>query len=156
MLRLKATPAEAHASAIVLSGVDASAGSRRRAIRARCCCALPVLPGPPAEEGATLQVDVDGCIVTGAAHGDLSSEKVYVRFRTVTCTGPEPGTVIETEVAEFVAGSGVTGVRDPGGDTIGWRQCRRPGARTRQGRGIREIEMVTETMSRRGASSTAN
>ena len=51
--------------------------------------------------------------MTGAAHGDLSSEKVYVRFRTMTCAGPEPGTVVETEVAGFVAGSGKTGVRGP-------------------------------------------
>ncbi|MYF85535.1 MAG: hypothetical protein F4178_03175, partial [Rhodospirillaceae bacterium] len=51
--------------------------------------------------------------VTGAAHGDLSSEKVYVRFRTMTCAGPEPGTVVETDVAGFVAGSGKTGVRGP-------------------------------------------
>ena len=60
-----------------------------------------------------MAVDVDGCTVTGAAHGDLSSEKVYVRFRTMTCAGPEPGTVIETDVAGFVAGSGKTGVRGP-------------------------------------------
>ena len=60
-----------------------------------------------------LAVDVDGCTVTGAAHGDLSSEKVYVRFRTMTCAGPEPGTVVETDVAGFVAGSGKTGVRGP-------------------------------------------
>ena len=51
--------------------------------------------------------------VTGAAHGDLSSEKVYVRFRTMTCAGPRPGTVIETPVAGFVAGAGKTGVRGP-------------------------------------------
>ena len=51
--------------------------------------------------------------MTGAAHGDLSSEKVYVRFRTMTCAGPESGTVIETDVAGFVAGSGKTGVRGP-------------------------------------------
>ncbi|MYK89972.1 MAG: hypothetical protein F4018_17440 [Acidobacteria bacterium] len=66
-----------------------------------------------AEDGVALAVDVDGCTVTGAAHGDLSSEKVYVRFRTMTCAGPEPGTVVETEVAGFVAGSGKTGVRGP-------------------------------------------
>ena len=51
--------------------------------------------------------------MTGAAHGDLSSEKVYVRLRTLTCTGTRPGTVIETDVAGFVAGSGKTGVRGP-------------------------------------------
>ena len=62
---------------------------------------------------SALAVDIDGCTVTGAAHGDLSSEKVYVRFRTMTCAGPRPGTVVETDVAGFVAGSGKTGVRGP-------------------------------------------
>ena len=107
-------PAGAHASAIVLAGVDASAGISSQGDP------RPVLmriTGPAwtaaAEDGVALAVDIDGCTVTGAAHGDLSSEKVYVRFRTMTCAGPEPGTVIETDVAGFVAGSGKTGVRGP-------------------------------------------
>ena len=36
-----------------------------------------------------------------------------MRFRTMTCAVPEPGTVVETPVAGFVAGSGKTGVRGP-------------------------------------------
>ena len=51
--------------------------------------------------------------MTGAAYGDLSSEKVYARLRTMTCAGPEPDTVIETEVAGFIAGTGKAGVRGP-------------------------------------------
>ena len=38
---------------------------------------------------------------------------MYARLRTLTCAGPEPGSVIETEVAGFIAGSGKTGVRGP-------------------------------------------
>ena len=101
------------------------AGRRRRFGRGVVAGRSP--PGPDAHnvgpawtaapsgsgDGTALQVDVDGCTVTGAAHGDLSSEKVYVRFRTMTCAGPQPGTVIETDVAGFVAGSGKTGVRGP-------------------------------------------
>ena len=67
--------------------------------------------------GTALSVDIAGCTETGAAHGDLSSEKVYARLRTMTCAAPgsgeRPGSVIETEVAGFVAGSGKTGVRGP-------------------------------------------
>ena len=110
-------PAGAHAEAVVLAGVDASAGVSSQGdprpvllrITGPAWTAAPSGSG----DGAALAVDVDGCTVTGAAHGDLSSEKVYVRFRTMTCAGPEPGTVIETEVAGFVAGSGKTGVRGP-------------------------------------------
>ena len=54
-----------------------------------------------------------GCTLTGAAYGDLSSEKVYVRLRTLTCAGPDREIVIETQVAGFVAGSGKVGVRGP-------------------------------------------
>ena len=63
--------------------------------------------------GTALTVDIAGCTVTAAAHGDLSSEKVYARLRTMTCAVPGRGAVIETEVAGFVAGSGKTGVRGP-------------------------------------------
>ena len=110
-------PAGAHAEAVVLAGVDASAGISSQGdprpvllrITGPAWTAAPSGSG----DGTALQVDLDGCTVTGAAHGDLSSEKVYVRFRTMTCAGPQPGTVIETDVAGFVAGSGKTGIRGP-------------------------------------------
>ena len=106
-------PAGAHAEAVVLAGVDASAGVSSQGDPRPVLMRITGPAWTAAEDGTALQVDVDGCTVTGAAHGDLSSEKVYVRFRTMTCAGPEPGTVIETDVAGFVAGSGKTGVRGP-------------------------------------------
>ena len=106
-------PAGAHAEAVVLAGVDASAGVSSQGDPRPVLMRITGPAWTAAEDGAALPVDVDGCTVTGAAHGDLSSEKVYVRFRTMTCAGPEPGTVVETEVAGFVAGSGKTGVRGP-------------------------------------------
>ena len=106
-------PAGAHAEAVVLAGVDASAGVSSQGDPRPVLLRITGPAWTAAEDGTAMQVDVDGCTVTGAAHGDLSSEKVYVRFRTMTCAGPEPGTVIETEVAGFVAGSGKTGVRGP-------------------------------------------
>ncbi len=106
-------PAGAHAEAVVLAGVDASAGVSSQGDPRPVLLRITGPAWTAAEDGAAMQVDVDGCTVTGAAHGDLSSEKVYVRFRTMTCAGPEPGTVVETEVAGFVAGSGKTGVRGP-------------------------------------------
>ena len=106
-------PAGAHAEAVVLAGVDASAGVSSQGDPRPVLLRIVGPAWTAAEDGEAMQVDVDGCTVTGAAHGDLSSEKVYVRFRTMTCAGPEPGTVIETDVAGFVAGSGKTGVRGP-------------------------------------------
>ena len=106
-------PAGAHAEAVVLAGVDASAGVSSQGDPRPVLMRITGPAWTAAEDGTALQVDVDGCTVTGAAHGDLSSEKVYVRFRTMTCAGPASGTVIETDVAGFVAGSGKTGVRGP-------------------------------------------
>ncbi len=106
-------PAGAHAEAVVLAGVDASAGVSSQGDPRPVLMRITGPAWTAAEGGTAMQVDVDGCTVTGAAHGDLSSEKVYVRFRTMTCAGPEPGTVVETDVAGFVAGSGKTGVRGP-------------------------------------------
>ena len=110
-------PAGAHAEAVVLAGVDAAAGVSSqgdpRPVLLRIVGPAWTAAPSGSGDGTAMQVDVDGCTVTGAAHGDLSSEKVYVRFRTMTCAGPRPGTVIETPVAGFVAGSGKTGVRGP-------------------------------------------
>ena len=106
-------PAGSHAEAVVLAGVDASAGISSQGDPRPVLLRLTGPAWTAAEDGSALQVDVAGCTVTGAAHGDLSSEKVYARLRTLTCAGPEPGSVIETEVAGFIAGSGKTGVRGP-------------------------------------------
>ena len=106
-------PAGSHAEAVVLAGVDASAGVSSQGDPRPVLLRLTGPAWSAAEGGKALEVDVAGCTVTGAAYGDLSSEKVYVRLRTLTCAGPQPGTVIETGVAGFVAGSGKVGVRGP-------------------------------------------
>ena len=105
----------------MLAGVDASAGVSSQGDPRPVLFRItgPAWTAAPSGSGAgtALGVDIAGCTVTGAAHGDLSSEKVYARLRTMTCAvsgpGERPGSVIETEVAGFVAGSGKTGVRGP-------------------------------------------
>ena len=106
-------PAGSHAEAIVLAGVDASAGISSQGDPRPVLLRITGPAWTAAEDGTALSVDLDGCTVTGAAHGDLSSEKVYARLRTLTCRGSESGTVTETQVAGFVAGAGKTGVRGP-------------------------------------------
>ena len=106
-------PAGSHAEAVVISGVDASAGVSSQGDPRPVLFRITGPAWTAAENGAAMQVDVAGCTVTGAAHGDLSSEKIYARLRTMTCAGPGSGTVIETDVAGFVAGSGKVGVRGP-------------------------------------------
>ncbi len=106
-------PAGSYADAVVLAGVDASVGVSSQGDPRPVLLRLTSPARSAAEGGEALEADVAGCTLTGAAYGDLSSEKVYVRLRTLTCAGPEPETVIETEVAGFVAGSGKAGVRGP-------------------------------------------
>ncbi|MDE0705851.1 MAG: hypothetical protein OXH59_19235 [Rhodospirillaceae bacterium] len=106
-------PAGSHAQAVVLAGVDAAAGVSSQGDPRPVLLRITGPAWTAAEDGTAMQVDIDGCTVTGAAHGDLSSEKVYARLQTMTCAGPKPGTVVETPVAGFVAGSGKTGVRGP-------------------------------------------
>ncbi len=106
-------PAGSYADAVVLAGVDASAGVSSQGDPRPVLLRLTGPARSAAEGGEALEVDVAGCTLTGAAYGDLSSEKVYVRLRTLTCAGSKPETVIETEVAGFVAGSGKVGVRGP-------------------------------------------
>ena len=106
-------PAGAYAEAVVLAGVDASVGVSSQGDPRPVLLRLTGKARSAAVDGEALETDVAGCTLTGAAYGDLSSEKIYVRLQTMTCAGPETGTVIETKVAGFVAGGGKAGVRGP-------------------------------------------
>lgn len=105
-------PAGAHAQAVITAGAAAPVGVRSQS------SARPVVMritsqaiSASDENGAVSKTDIRGCVITGAARGDLSSERVYVRLQNMTCQR-EHG-IIETEVRGFVAGSGQTGVRGP-------------------------------------------
>ena len=106
-------PAGAYAEAVVLAGVDASVGVSSQGDPRPVLLRLTGKAKSAAADGEALEADVAGCTLTGAAYGDLSSEKIYVRLQTMTCAGPDPETVIETKVAGFVAGGGKAGVRGP-------------------------------------------
>ena len=106
-------PAGAYAEAVVLAGVDASVGVSSQGDPRPVLLRLTGKARSAAAGGKAMEADVAGCTLTGAAYGDLSSEKVYVRLQTMTCSGFEAGTVIETKVSGFVAGGGKAGVRGP-------------------------------------------
>ena len=106
-------PAGSYAEAVVLAGVDASVGVSSQGDPRPVLLRLTGKARSAAEDGEALEADVAGCTLTGAAYGDLSSEKIYVRLQTMTCAGPDPESVIETKVTGFVAGGGKAGVRGP-------------------------------------------
>ncbi|MDE0006555.1 MAG: TraB/VirB10 family protein [Rhodospirillaceae bacterium] len=106
-------PAGSYAEAVVLAGADASAGVQSQGDPRPVLLRLTGPAYGAAVEGVATRTDLEGCTVTGAAFGDLSSEKVYVRLQTMVCAGESPDSVIETSVAGFVAGGGRAGVRGP-------------------------------------------
>jgi conjugal transfer pilus assembly protein TraB len=103
-------PPNSFASAKVIVGVDASAGVNSQTDP------LPVVlrvTGPARsvyQNGRLLTTKIEGCLINGAARGELSSEKVYVKLQKMTC--PQPGgRYAVSEVKGFIAFAGKTGVR---------------------------------------------
>ena len=103
-------PPNSFASAKVIVGVDAAAGVNSQTDP------LPVVlrvTGPARsvlQNGKLLTTRIQGCLVNGAARGELSSEKVYVKLQKMTC--PQPGgRYAVSEVKGFIAFGGKTGVR---------------------------------------------
>ena len=72
----------------------------------------PGLRGAAERRGRACGTDIQGCTVTGAAYGDLSSEKVYVRLQTMACAGRGTGHGRgDGRSPGYVAGAGAAGVR---------------------------------------------
>ena len=103
-------PPNSYAPARVIVGVDASAGVASQTDP------LPVvlrITGPArsvVKDGKLLTTRIQGCVVNGAARGDLSAEKVYVKLAKMTCDQPG-GRVAVSEVKGFISFAGKTGVR---------------------------------------------
>jgi conjugal transfer pilus assembly protein TraB len=103
-------PPNSIAVAKVIVGVDAAAGVQSQTDP------LPVvlrITGPARsvyDHGRLLTTNIAGCLVNGAARGDLSSEKVYVKLQRMTCPQPN-GRYAVSDVKGFIAFGGKTGVR---------------------------------------------
>ena len=103
-------PPNSYAPARVIVGVDASTGVASQTDP------LPVvlrITGPArsvVQRGKVLTTRLTGCVVNGAARGDLSSEKVYVKLARMTCDQPG-GRVAVSEVKGFISFAGKSGVR---------------------------------------------
>lgn len=103
-------PPNSIAKARVIVGVDAAAGVSSQSDP------LPVvlrITGPARSvyrDGKLLTTRIEGCLVNGAARGDLSSEKVYVKLQRMTCPQAN-GRYAVSDVKGFIAFGGKTGVR---------------------------------------------
>ena len=103
-------PAGAYAPAIIISGVDASVGISSQSDPRPVLIRIIGHAVSSIYEGNVQKADLNGCIITGAASGDLSSEKIYVKLVKLTC-GKEEDQISETDVKGYVAGQGRSGVR---------------------------------------------
>jgi len=105
-------PPNAYVEAKVLVGVDAATGTSYSQDP------KPVLfriLGPAVHVGAggTFQTtDLTGCLINGAAYGELPSEKVYVKLQKITCPAG-PGRFSVATVEGYVTSKGKAGVRGP-------------------------------------------
>lgn len=102
--------AGSYVPAVVISGVDASVGINSQSEPRPMLFRITDKARTAAIGGKVLEADIVGCTVTGAASGDLSSERVFVRLLKMACTR-EDNKVFETEVHGYAAGLGKAGIR---------------------------------------------
>lgn len=101
-------PAGAFAQAVLIGSVDANCGISSTSDPKPVLLRLL--------ENGTLpnnfKSKLKRCVAVGASHGDLSSERVYIRLERMSCIDKSTGEVIETDVAGYIAGEdGKAGIR---------------------------------------------
>ncbi|MEL7541371.1 MAG: TrbI/VirB10 family protein [Pseudomonadota bacterium] len=102
-------PPNAYASARVLVGVDMSTGVRLSADPKPVLLRITSPAQSVMQGGTQIDVDLTGCLVNGAAHAELSSERIYVKLQKITCE--KDGEVAESPVEGYIAQLGKVGVR---------------------------------------------
>ena len=106
-------PAGSYAKGVIISGADTTVGTQFSGTSKPVLMRLNSEAVSAAFEGQIKQkIDVRGCLVTGNATGDLSSEKVYIRTMTLSCS-LEDGKVSEYQMHGYAAGTGKAGIRGP-------------------------------------------
>jgi hypothetical protein len=103
-------PAGSYAPAVVISGVDASVGVNSQGEPRPILLRVTGAARSALADGQLQMANIVGCTVTGAASGDLSSERVFIRLLKMTCSRKE-NKVFETQVHGYVAGIGKAGIR---------------------------------------------
>ena len=100
-------PAGTYVKAVLLNGLDISAGISSQANPQPVLLRLVDVASLPNHAKSRLK----DCRVIAAAHGELSNERVNMRLETLSCV-QEDGHVIESQVTGFVNGlDGKNGVR---------------------------------------------
>jgi len=106
--------AGSYASAEIISGVDASVGVRAQSEPRPVLLRIKSKARNAALNGEIQKADIEGCLISAAAVGDLSSERVFMRLNKITCSRSK-GKLFEASVQGYVADVGKAGVR---GDVV--------------------------------------
>ncbi len=77
-------PSGSYAPAIIISGVDASVGISSQSDPRPMLFRITDQAISASKGDIIHKTDIEGCLVTGAAYGDLSSEKVFIRLLKMT------------------------------------------------------------------------
>lgn len=100
-------PAGSFATAVLLAGVDAPTGGQAKSQPVPTLLRLMDAGQLPNYWNS----DVASCHVTGAAHGDIASERVHIRLEILSCVLTN-GDVVEESIKGYVAGEdGKAGLR---------------------------------------------
>lgn len=100
-------PTGSFTTAVLLSGVDAPTGGQAKSQPVPTLLRLMDAGQLPNYWNS----DVASCHVTGAAHGDIASERVHIRLEILSCVLTD-GSVVEETIKGYVAGEdGKAGLR---------------------------------------------
>ena len=112
-------PAGAHAEAIVLAGVDASAGVSSQGDPRPVLLRIVGPAWTAAEDGEAMQVDVDGCTVTDKEGNDRAVTEIVVAgaqgtVNILSARRPDPDPFAPAEATGQAADTGNAATGDPG------------------------------------------
>ncbi len=100
-------PAGTYAKAVLLSGINVSAGVNSQGMPQPVLLRLIHKGSLPNKFYGRMK----DCRLTAAAHGDLSSERAFMRLEKISCVKPD-GNIISVDVSGYVTGEdGVNGMR---------------------------------------------
>ncbi|HEX7945221.1 MAG TPA: TraB/VirB10 family protein, partial [Phenylobacterium sp.] len=143
-------PPNAYAPAEVLVGVDSATSVNSAADPKPVLLRLTGNAVSVGSDGRYQRTNLKGCLVNGAAYGELSSEKVYVKLQRITCPASAKQFSVAT-VEGYVSQRGKAGVRGVVVERAGGLTARAAIAGTLQGLGT----TLSQNLSRSAGGVTA-
>lgn len=103
-------PQASYVSAKIISSVDAQVGVSTQSNPKPVLLRINGEAKSALFNDQKLSINIQGCLVTAGAIGELSSEKIYIKLSKMTCANSETE-VTEVPIKGYVAAKGSSGVR---------------------------------------------